>query len=396
MNVGDLLRPVLAGDEIADHLHRSRAVQRVHGHEVGNRGGLQLPEPVGHSGAFELKHGHGLASREQFESAGVVLRYGVQVDGHTVVLPDQPETAFKHGESAEPQEIHLEEAGAFEVLHVVLRHDLGLGCLVERDEIADVPRGDHHARGMHPGIAVHPFEDQRGIDQRPDSGIGALCDPFQVRDGFQRFGQGADLPLLNRDLLRDRLEGAERDAEHPAHVLEDGTRGERSEGDDLRHGVLTVFLPHVSYHQLPLAVGKINVDVRHAYPVRVQKPLKQEVVLDRVDIRDAERIGRHAPGRASTAWTDVHTHSARRADEILNNKEISRIAHPLYDRNFVLQPLDQRFVCSRIPAREPFPGKCLKMLVESRGPGTLRDRKLRHVVPAEFELKVAFFRHLKC
>jgi len=29
MNVGDLLRPVLAGDEIADHLHRSRAVQRV-------------------------------------------------------------------------------------------------------------------------------------------------------------------------------------------------------------------------------------------------------------------------------------------------------------------------------------------------------------------------------
>ena len=43
-----------------------------------------------------------------------------------VVLPDHPQRVLHHRERTQPEEVHLQQSGSLEVLHVVLRHDLGL------------------------------------------------------------------------------------------------------------------------------------------------------------------------------------------------------------------------------------------------------------------------------
>ena len=100
---------------------------------------------------------------------------------------------------------------------------------------------------------------------------------------------------------------AERDAEHAADVLEYRAGRKRPERDDLRDRILPVFLPDILDHLLTLVVGEVDVDVGHADPVGVQEALEEEIVLERVDIGDAEGIRHDAPGSAPPA-RDPRTH----------------------------------------------------------------------------------------
>ena len=222
MDVGDLLRSVFPGDEIADHLHRPRPVQGVHRHKVRNRRGFELPEPVGHPGTLELEHGNGVPARKELECLRVVLGDAVKVDRLPAGFLDHAQAVLENGERPEAEEVHLEKAGCFQVLHVVLGHDLGLGSPVQRDEVADVPRRDHDPGGVHARVPVHPLEDERSVDERAHPRIRALRDPFKIGHGLKRLRERPDLPLLHGDLLRDGFERAQRDPENPPDVLDHG------------------------------------------------------------------------------------------------------------------------------------------------------------------------------
>ena len=128
---------------------------------------------------------------------------------------------------------------------------------------------------------------------------GELDDLLRDRVGVDRLAQlGARLQALLerlarafRDQLRDPVDGAVGDLEHAARVADGGARGHRREGDDLGDAVAAVLLGHVVDHALAAGDGEVDVDVGHLLAARVQEPLEQQVVADRVEVGDLEAVG---------------------------------------------------------------------------------------------------------
>src|SRR5215203_286587 len=87
--------------------------------------------------------------------------------------------------------------------------------------------------------------------------------------------------------------------------------------------------------------GEVDVDVRHRLAAGVEEPLEEEVVLDRVDVGDLERVGgERACGRAA-AGADADPVHLREVDEVPDDQEVVGEAH-LTDRlQLELEPLPQ-------------------------------------------------------
>src|SRR5689334_20549822 len=94
-----------------------------------------------------------------------------------------------------------------------------------------------------------------------------------------------------RDHLRDSIDFRIRHFQRPPHVLDRGLRGEGSERDDLADGVATVQTRNVIDDIAATADTEVDVDVRHRDAAGVEKALKQEVVLERIDVGDLETVG---------------------------------------------------------------------------------------------------------
>ncbi len=108
-------------------------------------------------------------------------------------------------------------------------------------------------------------------------------------------------PELVRDRLGDPVDLAVGVAEHAADVADGGPGQHRAEGDDLGDVVLAVLAPDVGDDLLASAVLEVDVDVGHRHPVRVEEPLERELVEDRVDRRDPQRVGHDRARRAAPA-----------------------------------------------------------------------------------------------
>ena len=76
----DDLAAVLPLDVVRDEVHRARAVERVHGDDVLDPGGLQLSQPLLHPRRLELEDAGGLAAAEDLHRVVVVHRDLVEVD----------------------------------------------------------------------------------------------------------------------------------------------------------------------------------------------------------------------------------------------------------------------------------------------------------------------------
>src|SRR5439155_17550085 len=112
------------------------------------------------------------------------------------------------------------------------------------------------------------------------------------------------------------------EAEGPADVLDRCTRLHRAKGDDLADGFFSVFLSDVLDDFPPSLEAEVDVDIRHRHALGIQKTLEQEVVRQRTDVRDPERVrDERARGRPA-AWSDRNAAVAGRLDEIPNDEEI--------------------------------------------------------------------------
>src|SRR5207302_7943791 len=84
-------------------------------------------------------------------------------------------------------------------------------------------------------------------------------------------------------------------------VLHRGLRGHRSEGNDLGDIFATVFLRYVFDQLAAPPHAKVDVDIRHGDALGIQETLKEQVVLQRVDIGDAQGVAHEAPCRGTAA-----------------------------------------------------------------------------------------------
>jgi len=110
--------------------------------------------------------------------------------------------------------------------------------------------------------------------------------------------------------LRDAIDVAKRHPEYPPDIANCSLGLERSEGHDLRdlhlvvatleriplrHGTV-VFLRHITNHLLTPTHAEIHIDVGHRNPFGIQEPFEDDVVFDRVDIRDVHAVGDQTSG----------------------------------------------------------------------------------------------------
>ena len=290
MEVGDLLLAVLAADVGRDVVHGTGPEERHHGRQVVDRGGPQLLDVAAHARGLELEDAGRLAAGEQLEGPRVVERDVLEVDALAPRCSvDEVDGLAQDGQVGEAQEVELEQAQGLHAVHLVLGHErVRVGGPLERHELGQRVAADDHAGGMRRGVARHALELAGDVDELVDALV-ALVHLAEGRGDLERLVE-LDAQLVG-DGLGDAVDLAVAVA-HDAADVPDRRPGEhRAEGDDLGHVVLAVLAGDVVDDLVAAGVLEVDVDVRHRHAVRVEEALERQLVDDRVDGRDAQRVG---------------------------------------------------------------------------------------------------------
>ncbi len=128
-------------------------------------------------------------------------------------------------------------------------------------------------------------------------------------------------------------------SEHAANITHDGLRRHRTVGDDLRDTVTAVLLRNILDDPVAAIHAKIHVEVGHRDAFGIQEALEQEVILQRIDVGDAEAVGHQRAGTGAAARTDGHAVLARPPDEVGDDEEVAGEAHLTDHIEFLLQAL---------------------------------------------------------
>ena len=134
---------------------------------------------------------------------------------------------------------------------------------------------------------------------------------------------------------------AERIVHHTPDILYGRLRGHLSESDDMRDMVGAILASNVIKH--PFATGVIEVDIYigHRNAVGVEEPLKQQIILEGIDIGDSERIGYGRTCRRATTWADPYSETPCRVNVIVDNQKVAGEAHSAYGIKLVLHAFDR-------------------------------------------------------
>ncbi len=319
--VGVLVVPVLR--------HRARAVQGDERGDVFEVGGRERAEQRAHRPTFELEHADGVAPAEQVERRRVVEGDAVDVGTRAGALGDEVERDLEDVEVAQPEEVHLEQPEVFDPVHLVLRDDrsvldapAGFGLALDRQVLGERVARDDDGGGVDAVLAAQTLEAASDVDDALGVGIGLveraqlgghLVAVFVTRDLLEARPQRRVAPHDQRrhelgDLVADEV----RVAEHACGVAHRGPRLDGGEGDDLRDVVPPVALGRVLDHLAAVAGVEVHVDVGHLLAAGVEEPLEQQVVLDGVDVDDAQAVRHARSRRAPPARTHADAARARR------------------------------------------------------------------------------------
>ena len=248
----------------------------------------------------------------------------VEVDLDPAVVADQLDRLAQDRQVRQPQEVELEQAERLDGVHLVLGHQpVRVGRLLEGHQLGQRLTADDDAGGVRGRVAGDALEMPGEVDDPLDGRVGIDL-ALEVRRDLERLVE-LDSQLV-RDRLGDPVDLAVGVAQDAADVADRRAGQHGAEGDDLGHVVLAVLAPDVGDHLLTSPVLEVDVDVRHRDPVGVEEPLERELVEDRVDRRDPQRVGHDRAGRRAPA-RGLDPLLAGERDEVGHDQEVARVAH---------------------------------------------------------------------
>ena len=254
------------------------------------------------------------------------------------------EAALDDRQVAESEEVHLEQTKLLDPVHLVLRDDRRVfdvagrvGLALDREVLGQRITGDDDGGRVDAVLPAQSLEASSNVDD-------PLCNRVRVVHVAQLLC-GLEAVLMARELLETRAEWGVSAHHQRWHRLGDpiavlvaiaeDSRGvahgctslDRREGHDLCDMVRSVAFCRVLDHVAAIALVEVHVDVRHLLSTRVQEPLEEQVVADRIEIDDAEAVGDTASGRRATARADPDVGLAGIADQVPHHEEVGREAH---------------------------------------------------------------------
>ena len=134
------------------------------------------------------------------------------------------------------------------------------------------------------------------------------------------------------DSLTQCIRYSQRHILYSGHILDRVLGGHRCVGDDVCAVLVSVLIHYPLQHLSATVVIEVGIDIRQRDTVGVKETLKQQVVLQRVDLGDTQAIGYHRACSRSTTRTNHHSQFvAGRVDKVLHYEEVSWETHCLHD-----------------------------------------------------------------
>ncbi len=250
------------------------------------------------------------------------------------MLPDQIDRLAQDGQVGEAQEVELEQPQRLDAVHLVLGHDpVRVRGPLQRHEVGERLARDHDSGRMRRSVPRDALQVLRELDDAMDRRL-VFVHLLERRACLDRLFE------LDAELVRDgfghAVAFAVGHAHDPSHVSDRRPGQHRAEGDDLGDVVGAVLAADVVDDLLTPAVFEVDVDIRHGHAIRVEEPLEGQLVVDRVDGRDAEGVG-HDAARRRTADRDGDALLAGECGEIGHDQEVARVAHAADDVQLVVE-----------------------------------------------------------
>ena len=124
-----------------------------------------------------------------------------------------------------------------------------------------------------------------------------------------------------RHRLGDAVGVGVRDVHDPRDVAHHRARLHRPERDDLRDVLAAVLAGDVLDDLAAPPLAEVDVDVGQRDALGVEEALEDQVVLDRIDVGDAQAVGDEAAGRRAAARADRNALLAGVADEVPHDQK---------------------------------------------------------------------------
>src|ERR1019366_5746126 len=254
---------------------------------------------------------------------------------------------------------------------------------------------------MHPCVAYQAFKTLGGVDQFLGLRF-VLVGRSQRGRVFQRLVDG-DVEGGGNHLPNAIHLGVGN--VHGAPGIFDRRLGRHGpEGDDLRHVVASILLGDVVDHLAAAVHAEVNIDVRQADALRIEEALEQQLILQWINVGDAESVGHHRTCCRSAARPDWDVALFGVADEVPDDEKVAGELHlpdhadlarqallVLFQRMFQ-PPCGLEFPQNIEPMGKALPGDVLKV-VRQRVTG--RHLKLGKRIVNFFQPNVAAFRDLQ-
>ena len=297
--------------------------------------------------ALDLEHARGLRPLDRAPHLFVIERHPREIDPLPARARDLIHAPLDRREHPQPEQVDLQEARIRARVLVPL-HDLPSlhRRRLHRAEL-DQRRGrDHHPSRVLGHVPGQPRDLRQQLGQRPPP-LGARPQPPQ---GLLHPLPRIPARLVDVDGAREPLNLSRWQSQRLAQVTDRTARPVGGEGRDQRRALRPVPLVHPRDQLLADVPGEVEVDVRYLGQLLVQKAPQEEVVLHRVDVREAGQVtderadtraaataGRQQPpGRVRPAH--LHGHLTRQLQHVLVEQEEAGEPQLPDQRQLLLEP----------------------------------------------------------
>ena len=388
-----VVRMLLVLDVLRDRVHRARTVQSDARDNILEAGRPEVLHEVRHASALELEHALGVAVCYQLIYFRVVITHLRPVYGDTVVLLDHAQSVSDDRKVTEPQEVHLEKSELLDGRHVELCRD-ALVRRVKRHIFIKRQLGDDNAGSVRRSMTRQSFKSHRQVEHLLYKRL-VLVSSSQLRIDLKSLCDSD--PELIRDGFGYLIALSVRRVESPRDIAYSRFGLESTESDDLRHLVPAVLSVDVLDDLLPSLDAEVDVYIRHADSLRVQEPLEDQVVFDRIYLRYIQAVRYDAACSRASARSDSDLVRLGIVDEIPHDEEVLDISHVLDDGKLHLEALSVARIRVHgrlaVSADEAFIAQFAEVLIACHA---FRRHVLRQMVLAKSKFDVAPLCYLVC